>query len=740
MKRIFQRFAVFVTAFSLVLTAVPVSVPAQAAFDFASQSSGVIKISVFEDNVGGDYSVIGQGTGFYINDEIAITAAHVVLVPSADEVSEAAPYIVVERENPANEDDPLRSFARVIAVDAANDVAMLHVFPAPFDAPSKKVEHWNHHSFSLASEEQGVGSRVNIIGYPDIGNTEMTLTTGIISSEEKNNGNSVFTSDAVVSNGNSGGPAINENGEVIGVVSAVQFSQSNNSQLTRIVSLPDLSQWVDVHKNTRSDYQYSQSFYERFDAAFASEVAPSSVDRTITVSNPFYPEFSFTLPANHYTRVSGPNGGYYVFDGNDDNVLYLGFIASPIIIDQDVLADNLETIFGLDLVEDSDTNVTISTKPGIQFKGVGSSSDSYAVSMEDWIFVAGVHSNNKILESLRFGEIVDNRADFTTYDDHLQGLRLEAPSGYYIHDLSYSTYIMYHPNALADAAFSARLVNEPFDSFVANGPNDIENEPNVETTFNTLGTSKFGGKTAITKGVIAGFIPFAVGALEDISRNRVMYVEGLSNDEHATFSEVDHIIGQSRFGMTFSNPMVNVLELLIATDTNQQTLPPRLRTVSSEPSTEPDVKTEEPVVISNPESILEGQARDDLLGYILLQVEAHGEAWYIEPQSRERIYMKDGKAAFEVMRKYGLGITNADLAKISIGSDPKDSGACSSFAKSLSGKVLLQVDENGEAWYIYPKNCRRYSLGRPDEAYDIMRFLGLGALNKDIEAIREQAL
>jgi len=54
-------------------------------------------------------------------------------------------------------------------------------------------------------------------------------------------------------------------------------------------------------------------------------------------------------------------------------------------------------------------------------------------------------------------------------------------------------------------------------------------------------------------------------------------------------------------------------------------------------------------------------------GKILLQVERHGEAWYVHPKTGIRYYMKDGEAAYNLMRYYSLGITNADLEKIPVG-------------------------------------------------------------------------
>jgi len=58
-----------------------------------------------------------------------------------------------------------------------------------------------------------------------------------------------------------------------------------------------------------------------------------------------------------------------------------------------------------------------------------------------------------------------------------------------------------------------------------------------------------------------------------------------------------------------------------------------------------------------------------------------------------------------------------------------------SLASRLAGKILLQVEENGEAWYINPANQQRYFLGRPNDAFELMRKLGLGIANKDLEQI-----
>ena len=57
--------------------------------------------------------------------------------------------------------------------------------------------------------------------------------------------------------------------------------------------------------------------------------------------------------------------------------------------------------------------------------------------------------------------------------------------------------------------------------------------------------------------------------------------------------------------------------------------------------------------------------RKKFMGKILLQVESHGEAYYISFDGRYN-YLKDGESALAVMKKLGLGISNANLEKIAV--------------------------------------------------------------------------
>ncbi|MDD4333265.1 MAG: DUF4352 domain-containing protein [Patescibacteria group bacterium] len=58
-----------------------------------------------------------------------------------------------------------------------------------------------------------------------------------------------------------------------------------------------------------------------------------------------------------------------------------------------------------------------------------------------------------------------------------------------------------------------------------------------------------------------------------------------------------------------------------------------------------------------------------------------------------------------------------------------------SLAQRLAGRILLQTESKGEAWYINPVNKQRYLLSTPSQCFEILRKLGLGITNKNISQI-----
>jgi hypothetical protein len=184
-----------------------------------------------------------------------------------------------------------------------------------------------------------------------------------------------------------------------------------------------------------------------------------------------------------------------------------------------------------------------------------------------------------------------------------------------------------------------------------------------------------------------------------------------------------------------------------------------------------------------------------LSGKILLQVEENGEAWYVNPADYKKYYLGRPKDAFDLMGNLGIGITDENLEKIpvgfikesteasktlysvldandsdndglindledALGTDPQTADSDNdgyddkteiennynplgtgklninnNFAKQNAGKIFLQVENAGQAWYVNPNDQKRYYLGRPIDAWNIMRNLGLGITNQNLNKI-----
>jgi hypothetical protein len=147
------------------------------------------------------------------------------------------------------------------------------------------------------------------------------------------------------------------------------------------------------------------------------------------------------------------------------------------------------------------------------------------------------------------------------------------------------------------------------------------------------------------------------------------------------------------------------------------------------------------------------------------------------------VFLSRPADAFDLLRGEGVGITDADLNRIPIGlaalsgldsdadglpdaledalgTDPRlaDSDGDgfadpteivggydargtgrrpidADFAARQRGRIFLQVEGHGEAWWINPDDRRRYFLGRPADAFALMRSFGLGITTKNLSAI-----
>ncbi|KKR31831.1 MAG: Copper amine oxidase domain protein [Candidatus Falkowbacteria bacterium GW2011_GWF2_39_8] len=118
-----------------------------------------------------------------------------------------------------------------------------------------------------------------------------------------------------------------------------------------------------------------------------------------------------------------------------------------------------------------------------------------------------------------------------------------------------------------------------------------------------------------------------------------------------------------------------------------------------------------------------------------MNVESKGEAWYVNPVNHQRYSLGRPDDAFRVMRQLGLGISEIDFQKIAQAGMPIAGDL--SIARRLSGRIIIETEKNGEAWYVNPLDLKKYYLGRPSDAFQIMRKLGLGITRTNLAKIHK---
>jgi S1-C subfamily serine protease len=141
----------------------------------------------------------GFGSGFFLNGEgLVLTAAHVVAGAASVEVQDRSGKV---------------THAKIVRVSHAHDVALLSI------AEAAGASGGSFPCLDVDATTKHPGSDVYAIGAPTRQDLAFSLTRGIISGIRTVDGTQLIQTDASVSPGNSGGPLLDKQGRVIGVVS-----------------------------------------------------------------------------------------------------------------------------------------------------------------------------------------------------------------------------------------------------------------------------------------------------------------------------------------------------------------------------------------------------------------------------------------------------------------------------------------------------------------------------------------
>lgn len=151
------------------------------------------------------------GTSFMIDAKgYLVTSAHVI---------KGAKKIYVQ--SPAGED----LLAEIVQQDQEADLAILKINDADFTAPKQLP-------YGFSKSQTGLSEFVYTLGYP---RNEIVYNEGYLSAKTGLDGDTMSCQISISANpGNSGGPVINKNGEIIGILNARQTSANGVVFATKI--------------------------------------------------------------------------------------------------------------------------------------------------------------------------------------------------------------------------------------------------------------------------------------------------------------------------------------------------------------------------------------------------------------------------------------------------------------------------------------------------------------------------
>jgi S1-C subfamily serine protease len=210
--------------------------------------------------IGPDGQARSSGSGTIISaDGLIVTNKHVVTYrpePNAAEAvigeSFAIQMVDTPRERPQR-----RYYARVVRVSEDFDFALLQIHRDRRNRPLREGD-LNLTPIPLAQTPVSEGDRIRVFGFPSIGSGFMLITDGIVSQIENGVVGGVRMPimnrvDAQIAPGNSGGLAVNEAGELVGVPTWVRSEQRTLGRISGMLPAELVALLIDGDQRLTGD-------------------------------------------------------------------------------------------------------------------------------------------------------------------------------------------------------------------------------------------------------------------------------------------------------------------------------------------------------------------------------------------------------------------------------------------------------------------------------------------------------
>lgn len=686
------------------------------------QISAEVQI-VCPDNYGNWYS----GSGTIIDPKgIILTNKHVV----SDQYGGIIKTCFIgftesinQEPNFGTETNPNLAEVKYYATTSDMDSAILYL-NNPTNKSYTFVDIWNSNSNTLQ-----FGHKIEAIGFPSIGGSTITYTSGDFSGfgSASDGTQNYIKATTPLEHGNSGGAAYNPTGQFIGIPTMVVAGTLNS--LSYILSVNSIKNWLSgiLGNNYQQEVIEQKPIIETPKVNIQDDITPPNINSLQGLDL-----FLYDDNKNFKTTGGGVDKNWF------KSSKYANFkIIFPVYaLYGNDLIKNLDVDSGVNSVYfNYSENLSQATKELGKELSIEKKTDnqpwtySYYYNLTD---IISLPKENSYYISLRFkdknGNISDSYVITYIYESEkfktIQNIKFYKDSGYkniignydYISNNSGDNYkycVTKLKNVYLEWDYSSEYTNYIAKSFPADMDNLVASDKDSKN-FELIGNNRYLAKNLNMPKENNKY--YGINICENKEDNNCNITGKV------TSFLLKPVVSENNLFLEGKNTIIK-----FAYDPNF-----KYDLLCGDPNYEKINNFKKPYYILKDGNLLnpDNSLLNRLKGKILLQVEAHGEAYYVYPKDGKRYYMANGNEAYRIMRYLGVGITNNDLDKIK-----NDK----SFAKKHSGKIFLQVEAHGEAFYIDFDGNAHY-LKDGGAAYAIMRDLGLGITNADLNKITEGKL